>query len=211
MKLLIFGAPGAGKGTQAKLICKHLNIEHISTGELMRKEVSLGTDLGKELDEIMSAGKYVPDNTTIELLKKKLTKDVLKQGFLLDGFPRTMEQVIKLEQIIGDIDKAIELEIDEKIIIDRLSKRRVCNSCGAIFNSNEVGIETGSNCKKCLSGVLEQRKDDTEQAIKVRLDIYSSATKPLIKFYEDKNKIVKINGTGTVEEVKARVLSKLEV
>ncbi len=210
MKLLIFGAPGAGKGTQAKLICEKLNIEHISTGDLMRAEVREGTELGKELDAIMSRGDYVSDDTTFELLKKKLTGKVLEEGFLLDGYPRTMEQVKMLEKIVGEVDKAIEIQIDNEVIIKRLSTRRVCDSCGKIYNAVTDGLETGDKCKTC-EGKLYQRKDDTEEAIKIRLETYEKSTKPLINYYENKGQILSVDGVGIVEEVNKRILKKLGV
>ncbi len=210
MKLLIFGAPGAGKGTQAKLICEKLNIEHISTGDLMRAEVREGTELGKELDAIMSRGDYVSDDTTFELLKKKLTGKVLEEGFLLDGYPRTMEQVKMLEKIVGEVDKAIEIQIDNEAIIKRLSTRRVCDSCGKIYNAVTDGLEKGDQCKTC-EGKLYQRKDDTEEAIKIRLETYEKSTKPLINYYENKGQILSVDGAGTVEEVNKIILKKLGV
>ncbi len=209
MKLIIFGAPGAGKGTQAKNIVKHFGIEHISTGDLMRAEVKLGTDLGKKLDEIMSAGQYVPDDITVELLKKKLNDESTKNGFLLDGFPRTIEQVHMLEEIVPTVDKVVEIEVENEAIVERLSSRRTCDKCGQIFNANLQDLSSGicpiTNC----GGHLVQRKDDKPEAIVKRLEIYEKSTKPIIKHYEDKGLVVKVNGIGNVEEISKEIINKI--
>ncbi len=208
MKLIIFGAPGAGKGTQAKNIVEEFGIQHISTGDLMRNEVKLGTDLGKKLDEIMKAGQYVPDDITVALLEKKLNDDSTKNGFLLDGFPRTIEQVHMLENIVSDIDKVIEVEVSNDEIVDRLSSRRVCKDCGKIFNAKIQDLSS-NKCPEC-GGELFQRADDNAETIKKRLEIYEASTKPIIKHYEDKGLVVKVNGIGNVDEISKEIISKIK-
>ncbi len=210
MKLIIFGAPGAGKGTQAKNIVKHFGIEHISTGDLMRAEVKLGTDLGKKLDEIMSAGQYVPDDITVELLKNKLNDGSTEKGFLLDGFPRTIEQVYMLEKIVPEVDKVIEIDVENEAIVERLSSRRTCAKCGQIFNAKLQDLSSNICPKEDCNGELTQRKDDNAETIRKRLEVYEASTKPIIKHYEDKNIVVKVNGIGDVEEISKEIISKLE-
>lgn len=210
MKLIIFGAPGAGKGTQAKNIVEHFNIAHISTGDLMRAEVKLGTELGKQLDEIMSAGQYVPDDITVKLLEKKMQDDSTKNGFLLDGFPRTIEQVYMLEKIVAEIDKVVEIEIDNEEIVDRLSSRRTCAKCGQIFNANLQDLSSGTCPNANCDGELLTRKDDEPDTIRKRLEVYEKSTKPIIKHYEDKGIVVKVNGSGDVDEISKEIIKKIE-
>ncbi len=211
MKLIIFGAPGAGKGTQAKNIVKHFNIEHISTGDLMRAEVKLGTELGKQLDEIMSAGQYVPDDITVKLLEKKLNDESTKNGFLLDGFPRTIEQVHMLEKIVPTVDKVVEIDVDNEAIVERLSSRRTCSKCGQIFNAKIQDLSSGICPKENCDGELVQRKDDNPETIRKRLEVYEQSTKPIIKHYEEKGIVVKVNGIGDVDEISKEIISKIEM
>ncbi len=210
MKLIIFGAPGAGKGTQAKNIVEHFGIEHISTGDLMRAEVKAGTPLGKELDEIMSEGKYVPDDITVKLLEKKLNDKSAKSGFLLDGFPRTIEQVYMLEKIVPLVDKVVEIDVENEAIIDRLSSRRTCSKCGQIFNAKLQDLSYGTCPKEDCNGELIQRKDDNPDTIRKRLEVYENSTKPILKYYEDKGLVIKVNGIGNVDEISKEIIKKLE-
>ena len=193
MKIILLGAPGSGKGTLAKKISKEYNIPQISTGDMFRACVKEESELGKKVKSIMESGALVPDEVTIEIVKDRLSKDDCKNGFILDGFPRTMSQGEALENI-SQIDKVILVELDNDIIIDRLSSRRTCPNCGEIYSLNELENEV---CKKCNSSLI-QRDDDKPETIKHRLEVYEKSTAPLINFYSDK--LVKVSSSGTPEE-----------
>jgi adenylate kinase len=176
---LFIGPPGAGKGTQAGKVAARLGIPHISTGEMFRDHVARGTDLGRQVEAIMAAGDYVPDEITVAMLEERIAQDDAQNGFILDGFPRTAAQVISLDQLLGErgLDTVVVIEVDENELVDRLLARG--------------------------------RADDTEETIRNRFKIYVEQTQPLIDIYDDRSLTVRIDGLGDVEEVTERILSAI--
>lgn len=213
MRLILFGSPGVGKGTQAKIISKNLNIPHISTGDILRKAVKDKTELGKRAGELMAQGELVPDDLMIGMIKEVLTSDECKGGFILDGFPRTTIQAEALDRLFDQIgfDNAILVHItaDEKEIIKRLNNRRACKECGNIFNLKEIeGLE---NCPICgAKDSFYLRNDDREDVIKNRLDIFSSSTMPVLGYYQNKGRVIEINGFDTIENVNNTIVNALK-
>ena len=213
MRLILFGSPGVGKGTQAKIISKKYNIPHISTGDILRKAVKEKTELGKRAGELMSQGELVPDNLMIEMIKEVLTSDECKNGFILDGFPRTTVQAEALDILFMQIgiDSAIIVHItaDEKEIIKRLNNRRACKVCGHIFNLQEIdGMDTCPNCGAKNSFYL--RNDDKEDVIKNRLDIFNKSTMPVLGYYENNDRLIVVNGFDTIENVNKKIIDSLK-
>jgi len=213
MRLILFGSPGVGKGTQAKIISKKYNIPHISTGDILRKAVKEKTELGKRAGELMSQGELVPDNLMIEMIKEVLTSDECKNGFILDGFPRTTVQAEALDKLFMQIgiDSAIIVHItaDEKEIIKRLNNRRACKVCGHIFNLQEIdGMDTCPNCGAKNSFYL--RNDDKEDVIKNRLDIFNKSTMPVLGYYENNDRLIVVNGFDTIENVNKKIIDSLK-
>ncbi len=214
MRLILFGSPGVGKGTQAKIISKNLNIPHISTGDILRKAVKDQTELGKRAGELMSKGELVPDDLMIAMIKEVLTSEECKNGFILDGFPRTTVQAEALDKLFAliKIDNAILIHItaDEKEIIKRLNNRRACKECGHIFILKEIeGLDTCPNCGAKNSFYL--RNDDKEEVIKNRLDIFNSSTLPVLGYYEKKDRVIEVNGFDTVENVNKKIVESLKL
>lgn len=214
MKIIIFGAPGVGKGTQAKVISKKKHIPHISTGDILRTAVQKGTELGKQAKEIMDRGDLVPDDLMIKLIDEVLHDDKAKDGFILDGFPRTIEQAKILDSVLNKLDDnsgaiVIHLDADDELIVNRLSKRRACSACGNIVNLNY--IEDDSTCPYCGSkNTFVKRKDDEEDIIRNRLRVFHETTEPVINYYRDKTEVIEINGSRPVEDVTAEILDKLD-
>ena len=208
MKLILLGAPGAGKGTQAEVICSTLNIPAISTGNILREAVKNGTALGMEAKAYMDGGKLVPDELVIGILKERLAKDDCTAGFILDGFPRTVPQAEALDRMGIVIDKVIDLEVSDEAITKRMSGRRVCESCGASYHlefkpSKEVYV-----CDKC-GGKTVQRKDDHPDTVKERLEVYHAQTEPLKGYYQKTGKLAIVEGQDEVSETTALVLKAL--
>ncbi|MFW6110566.1 MAG: adenylate kinase [Thermoproteota archaeon] len=184
MEIVLLGPPGAGKGTYASRLTKDLGIPHISTGDMVREEINAETELGKRIKEYSAKGELVPDKIIIDLLKNRLNEPDCKGGFILDGFPRTIQQAEALERI-SDIDVVINLEVPDEIIIKRLSNRLICEDCGAIYNRLTLKPERDNICDEC-GGRLYQRKDDKPEVIQERLNVYRNKTEPLIKYYKEK-------------------------
>jgi adenylate kinase len=208
MKLILLGAPGAGKGTQAQKLVEHYNIPQISTGDLLRAAVAAGTELGKEANEYMTAGKLVPDSVVIGLIEERLKEDDCKGGFILDGFPRTVAQAEKLGEIT-DIDAVVNVAVDTSILMDRLTGRRTCKSCNAMFHMVFKPPKEEGKCDAC-GGELYQRADDNEETVKSRLDTYNESTAPLVDFYKGTGKLKEVNGQGAIDEVFQNILKVLE-
>ena len=214
MQLLLFGAPGVGKGTQAKLLSSKFNIPHISTGEILRQAVKDETELGKKAQEIMSRGDLVPDNIMIGIIKYRLSKSDCGSGFILDGFPRTEKQAKELDNLLeemnrGDI-KLINLFAEEEEIIKRLNNRRACKACGQIFTLNE--IKDRNSCPNCgAQDSFFLRDDDREDVIRKRMEIFRTTTEPVLKYYQTEGKVVSVNGLGSVEEVNKQILKALGI
>jgi adenylate kinase len=211
MRLILLGAPGAGKGTQAKNIVSKYNIAHISTGDILRDEVKNNTGLGIKANQYMKEGKLVPDELIIEMIRKILVKDGAGTGFLMDGFPRTLLQAVKFDEMLANlglsIDKVINISVNSERLIKRLTSRRICNSCNSIcsISNNEDEV---SDCPSC-GGHLYRRKDDYEEVIKHRLKVYEQQTKPLIDYYRKKGLLFEVDGSGTEAEVAERIFSIL--
>jgi adenylate kinase len=182
MKIILIGAPGAGKGTQAQTLCKAYDIPHISTGDILRKNVKEQTPNGLKAKSYMAKGELVPPEIVLELVKDRLSERDCKGGYVLDGYPRSKEQARSLEKITA-IDKAIYLEIDFDLLVRRLSGRRLCKDCGQIYH---ISVHKDKSCSKC-GGELMQRADDKEETIKNRLETYTKETAPLIEYYKQKN------------------------
>ncbi len=207
MNLIFLGPPGTGKGTQAEIISKELGIAHISTGEMFRQLADEGNPVGIEAKEkYWGKGNLVPDELTIKLVKERLGKDDCKQGFILDGFPRTIPQAEALDKIV-DIDKVIDIESSKEIIIKRLSNRRQCPKCKKIYGI-DVKPEKEGHCDVC--GVkLVQRPDDKESVVRDRLEVYEKQTKPLIEYYKDK--IAVIDGEQPIPKIKQDILEAISL
>ncbi len=190
MKIVLLGPPGAGKGTQAKSISNRYSIPHISTGDIFRKNISENTPLGIEAKSYMDNGQLVPDEVTINMVKDRLQQDDCKNGYLLDGFPRTVHQAEALDNFLTEreesIDTALLIEVPKEFILERMTGRRVCPSCGASYHIKFNPPANDGKCDLCGSDVI-QRKDDTEETVKERLDVYENQTQPLIDFYKNKS------------------------
>ncbi|OFI06872.1 adenylate kinase [Clostridium acetireducens DSM 10703] len=204
MNIILLGPPGAGKGTQAKLISEKYSIPHISTGDIFRKNISEKTPLGVKAKEYMDKGQLVPDELTIDLVKDRLQSDDCKKGFLLDGFPRTVKQAEALDEFLksnnSQIDFALLIEVPNEFILDRMTGRRVCQSCGGSYHIKFNPPKEESKCDIC-GGILIQRKDDKEETVKERLNVYEKQTQPLVDYYNEKNALCKVNGTETIDNV----------
>lgn len=201
MRLLIMGPPGAGKGSQAVLIKEYYKIPSISTGDMFRKHIKNNTELGKLANSYISKGNLVPDDVTIGIVRDRLQESDCSNGFLLDGFPRNIYQADALEQILQEhntkIDLVVNLEVEEDILIKRISGRRMCKNCGASYHIETLRPKKDGICDLCGSG-LYQRSDDNELTVKNRIKIYFQETEPLLEYYQKKNLLVNIDGARTV-------------
>ena len=204
MKIILLGPPGAGKGTQAKSISNRYSIPHISTGDIFRKNISENTPLGIEAKSYMDNGQLVPDEVTINMVKDRLQQDDCKNGYLLDGFPRTVSQAEALQEFLQkrkeSLDTALCIEVPRDFILERMTGRRVCPSCGASYHIKFNPPTNDGKCDLCGSDVI-QRKDDTEETVKERLDVYENQTQPLIDFYKNKKQLSVVDGTQAINEV----------
>lgn len=209
MNLILLGAPGAGKGTQAEVICDALKIPAISTGNILREAVKTGTQLGLEAKSFMDSGSLVPDELVIGILKDRIAEDDCKNGFILDGFPRTVPQAEALESMGIVIDKVIEIHVPDEKIQQRLSGRRVCESCGASYHIDYKPMKTMGVCNKC-GGKAVQRKDDEPATILERLKIYHTQTAPLKDFYAKREKLTTVEGQEEVADTSALTLKAVK-
>lgn len=213
MKIIMLGAPGAGKGTQAQMIADKYKIPHISTGDIFRENVKNGTALGMEAKKYMDQGALVPDELTVRILLDRVAQDDCKNGYVLDGFPRTIPQAEVLDEAIaklGDkIDFAIDVEVPDENIIRRMSGRRACLACGATFHVEHVPPKQEGICDRC-GKELVLRDDDKEETVKNRLDVYHKQTQPLIDFYTQKNILRTVDGTVDMQDVFAAITAILD-
>ena len=209
MRLILLGAPGAGKGTQAEIICNTLNIPAISTGNILREAKANRTPLGLEAASYMDSGKLVPDEVVINILKERLKEDDCKNGFILDGFPRTVPQARALDEMKVAIDRVIDIEVPDEKIMARLSGRRVCESCGASYHVLYKPTKVEGVCDRC-GGKTVQRKDDAPETIKERLEVYHAQTEPLKDYYKKTGKLVVVEGQEEVADTTALTLKAVE-
>ena len=193
MRLVILGPPGAGKGSLAVKVAEDYKIPHISTGDIFRANIKAQTPLGVKVKAIIDSGSLVSDELTFELVKDRLTQDDCKNGYILDGFPRTIPQAEMLEGLVSDV-KVVNFEIQDEIVIKRLSTRRVCKACGANYNVLTLKPKVDGVCDKC-GGELYQRDDDKQESILHRMDVYREQTEPLINFYKEKGKITDLDAS----------------
>ncbi len=199
MKIILFGAPGAGKGTQAELICQRLAIPSVSTGNIIREAIRGGTELGKLAKNFTDNGKLVPDEVVIGMIKERLAEDDCKGGFILDGFPRTVPQAEALDAMGVEIDVVLSIEVNDDDIERRMSGRRSCPTCGATFHLQNNPPKQEGLCDKCGAGLV-QRADDAAETVRARLAVYHEQTEPVKDYYKSKGKLREIDGTKTIEK-----------
>lgn len=209
MKLILLGAPGAGKGTQAEIISEKYNIPTISTGNIIRAALKNGTEMGLKAKSYIDAGELVPDNVVIGIIKERLSEADCKEGYILDGFPRTIPQAVALDDMGFVIDAALSIEVDDSEIVKRMSGRRVCEKCGASYHTEYKKPEVEGVCNLCGGGLVI-RKDDEPETVKNRLNVYHEQTEPLKDFYKGCGKLIIVEGQDKVEDTTRLVLDALE-
>ncbi|MCB9728042.1 MAG: adenylate kinase [Deltaproteobacteria bacterium] len=209
MKLMLLGAPGAGKGTQAKMLMDRLRIPQISTGDMLRGAVAQQTAMGLEAKRYMDAGELVPDEVVIGIVRDRLAEPDCAKGFILDGFPRTVVQAEALETFAA-LDRVLDVQVSEERIVSRLSGRRTCRACGAIYHVVNSPPSVDGVCDQC-GGVVYQRSDDNEASIRERLEQYRAKTAPLVAWYADKGLLASVDGDADPEDVQATILDLLGV
>ncbi|MGN1333478.1 MAG: adenylate kinase [Anaerovoracaceae bacterium] len=212
LRTILLGPPGAGKGTQAAKIVEKYGVPHISTGDIFRENIKKGTELGKKAQEYMNRGELVPDDLVIEIATTRLLEDDCKNGFLLDGFPRTVYQAEKLDEFLAardsKIDKVLDIAVEKEELITRLTGRRVCKTCGASFHVVNIPPKKEGVCDFC-GGELIQRADDNLETVTNRIDVYEAQTMPLIDYYEKAGNLVHIDGSTGLESVFADIVAAL--
>ena len=213
MNLILLGPPGAGKGTQAKMMVSEFGIPQISTGDILRAEVAEGTALGKKAKDYMDAGDLVPDDLILEMVKGRLAQDDCTKGFILDGFPRTIPQAEGLGGLLGslskNLDAVLSIDVDDEELVRRLTARWLCMNCGYIYNIVTDPPPEDRKCLKCGGGEIYQRDDDKETTVRNRLGVYAKKTAPLIDFYKSKGILLGIPGIGSPEDIFHRVKQTL--
>lgn len=213
LKLVLLGAPGAGKGTQAKRITSEKSILHLSTGDMLREAVAAGTDLGRSAKTYMDAGQLVPDDVIIGMVRERIGQPDCENGFLLDGFPRTRAQAEALEPALaesglGDLTGVISIEIDPEAVIKRMGGRRVCRNCGAPYHVEFAPTKVEGVCDAC-GGEVYQRDDDQEATVRERLKVYDDTSRSLKAFYQERGLLVNLDGNGTPDQVSEAVMAQL--
>ena len=212
LNIVLLGPPGAGKGTQAELIVKKYGIPQISTGDIFRANIKNGTELGKKAKSYMDKGELVPDDLVIEIATARLLEDDCKDGFMLDGFPRTVYQAEKLDEFLAKhnmkIDSVLDIEVEKSILLARIIGRRVCKACGATYHVVNMPPAKEGVCDSC-GGELYQRADDTEATVKNRIEVYEAQTMPLVDYYEKAGNIVHIDGSAELDDVFAEIVKAL--
>lgn len=210
LNLLIMGPPGAGKGTQAEMLVKELNITHISTGDMFRAAIKEGTEMGKKAKEYIDKGQLVPDEVVVGMVKDRLSQPDCKNGFLLDGFPRTVAQAEALDATLKEmgikLDGVINIEVPREKLVARLTGRRVCKSCGSSYHVVFNPPQKEGVCDNC-GGELYQRSDDNEETVSNRLDVYEKQTQPLIEYYQKRGLLININGDQEINKVLQDILA----
>ena len=208
MKIIMLGAPGAGKGTQAKMLAKKYEIPHISTGDIFRANIKEGTELGKKAKEYMDQGLLVPDELTVDLVADRLQKEDCANGFILDGFPRTISQAEALKNANQAIDFAIDVNVPDENIIDRMAGRRACVGCGATYHIKYNAPKTEGICDVCGKDLI-LRDDDKAETVKKRLSVYHEQTQPLIDYYKEAGNLRTVDGTQSMDDVFAAIVTIL--
>jgi len=212
MRIILLGPPGAGKGTQAASIVEKYNIPHISTGDIFRKNIKEGTDLGKKAKEYMDQGLLVPDELTVGLVTDRITQDDCKNGFMLDGFPRNVSQAEQLDAFLKEnnieLSNVINIEVDKSILVSRAVGRRICKSCGATYHVEFNPPKNEGICNVC-QGELYQRADDNEETVSKRIQVYLDETKPLADYYAKEGILSNINGQQSIDEVFGDIVAAL--
>lgn len=209
MNIIMLGAPGAGKGTQAAVLCEHFGIPTISTGNMIREALKNGTEMGLKAKSFMDKGELVPDEVVIGIVKERLSEDDCKKGFILDGFPRTIPQAEALDDMGVEIKYVINIDVPDESIIKRMSGRRVCENCGRPYHIESLKPQKDGVCDDC-GGTLVQRKDDHPDTVLARLKIYHKETEPLADYYAKQGKLVNVEGQNTVADTTAAVLKAIE-
>lgn len=208
-RIILFGAPGCGKGTQADALEQQYGYKNISTGDLVRAEVAAQTPIGLEIKTLTEMGRLAPDETILKLLKNCLAQGNIVNGYILDGFPRTLEQAEELSRMTVDTETAIYLKIvDENVVVGRLTSRLTCSKCGAIFNSVSNPPQKTGQCDLC-AGPVRQRADDNEETVRRRINVYREQTQPVIDYYKRLGKLHEVDASGTIEEVSAAIAGVL--
>ncbi len=212
LHVIILGAPGSGKGTQAARIARRFGLRHLSTGDMLRDAVAGKTELGEQAESYMKRGALVPDELILELIGAELGKDDAR-GWILDGFPRTLPQAEALEKLLAargeQIDHVLDIEVDPEVIVRRLANRRVCPQCKAVYNLDTIKTRVPGKCDLC-GGALIKRPDDEEETVRRRLRVYAEQTAPLIAFYEKRGGLVHVGGSGGIEEIFAEIVRVLK-
>ena len=209
MKLILLGAPGAGKGTQAEVLCQKLGIPTISTGNILRAAIQEGTPVGLQAKSFMDAGKLVPDEVIIQIVAQRIAQSDCAEGFILDGVPRTIAQAEAIETMGIRIDKVLELQVEDNVIVDRMGGRRVCEKCGASYHIVNKKSKVEGVCDLC-GGKTVIRKDDQPATVLDRLKAYHEQTEPLVEFYRTRGKLAEIKFCPSIEETTAEVMKALE-
>ena len=210
MKIIFLGAPGAGKGTQAELVSKRLGIPTISTGAIIREALKAGTEMGTKAKKFIEAGQLVPDEVVIGIVKERLAKSDCKDGFILDGFPRTVPQAEALDKMGVKLDRVVSIEVSDEKIVERMSGRRVCGKCGATYHTVYNPSRDGVSCDACKTE-LTMRSDDAPDVVKSRLQVYHSTTEPLKDYYEKVGNLTLVIGAEELSETSKRTLEALGI
>ena len=208
MKLVLIGAPAAGKGTQARKLIDRFQLAYISTGDMLREEVSRGTDLGNQVKSIMASGGLVPDELIISIVNERIKQGNCKNGFILDGFPRTTVQAEKLDEMVK-LDKAVYINAPDDVMLERITARETCPKCGASYNKISLPSKKAGICDVCGEG-LTQRKDDTLEAGKARLATFHEQSEPLVEYYNKQGILFEVDGMLGVEEISKAIITELE-
>jgi len=213
MNIVFLGPPGAGKGTQAKILIERYGIPQISTGDMLREHRAKGTELGKQAQEYMDRGQLVPDEIILGMVKERLSQPDCERGFILDGFPRTVAQAEALDRILAEMGKelnfALALIVPDELLVERLTGRRTCKNCGMMYHIKYKPPKVEGKCDVC-GGQLYQRADDNEETVRNRLMVYHEQTAPLIEYYKNKGILREIDGSKSIEEITQQLISILE-
>jgi len=213
MNIVFLGPPGAGKGTQAKILIERYGIPQISTGDMLREHRAKGTELGKQAQEYMDRGQLVPDEIILGMVKERLSQPDCERGFILDGFPRTVAQAEALDRILAEMGKelnfALALIVPDELLVERLTGRRTCKNCGMMYHIKYKPPKVEGKCDVC-GGQLYQRADDNEETVRNRLKVYHEQTAPLIEYYKNKGILREIDGSKSIEEITQQLISILE-